>query len=213
MAQPQKNVPASTKLDQDVQAAQEALRLGERSRAYQLSLAATQSDPDNLKAWLVRAETAASLDEALACLNQANALDPTNPEARQKTYQTLQTLLKQDPFVLYLDETEDKYRVQSGEKINLIVPKDRSVPEPYPAKQPARVQLAYRWLWLALLGIIPAGLGAIIFAPLATFTALSINIGGTSRSNRIHSLMVIILSGALWLFGLLLGIILLVHLI
>jgi hypothetical protein len=213
MAQPQDYEKPNTRAQQALIDAEEALRQGDRSSAYQLSREATKNAPDNIKAWLIQAESAPTLDEAIACLNQANALQPLNSDLREKTYQTVWTLLKHNPFVLYLDETEDKYHVQSGEQISLVIPKDRSIPEPYPARQPARLQLAYRWLWLALFGIIPAGLGAIIFAPLAGLTALSMNFGSTSRSNRIHSLVLIILSGGLWLFGLLLSVILLVHLI
>jgi F0F1-type ATP synthase membrane subunit c/vacuolar-type H+-ATPase subunit K len=166
-----------------------------------------------INAWLMRAETASSVEEAVACLNQANALLPSDPEVKQKTYQIIQKMLKQDPFLEYLAESDNLYHVRSGGQLSLSVPKDRSVPEPYPAERPALLQSAYRWLWMAMLGLLLAGLGAMVFAPLAAVSAIGLNLRHPSRLIRIKSLVVLILSGSLWLCGLLLCVILLVHMI
>jgi len=95
----------------------------------------------------------------------------------------------------------------------LVVPKDRSLPEPYPAVRPILLQKAYRWLGLACLGMLLAGLGAMVFASLAAVAAVGLNLQPISRNDRIRSLVVLMLAGGLWLGGLLLGVILLVHLI
>jgi len=197
--------------------AEHAIRQGDRLLAYQLGLEATQIAPQDIRTWLMRAETAPSIEEAVACLNQANALLPSDAELSQKTHQMIQKLIKQDPFVLYLDETDNLYHVRSGERLTLSVPKDRSVPEPYPALRPVLLQHAYRWLWMAFLGLALAGLGALVFAPLAAISAVALNLIHPSRHSfrayRIQSLLVLILSGSLWLCGLLLFVILLVHII
>lgn len=191
--------------------AEDAARQGDRERAYQLSLKANRAAPDNLRTWLMCAETAPSVEEAVACLNRANALQPTDPETKQKTYQVVQKLLERDPFLLYLYETDDLYHVQNSQELSLVVPKDRSRPEAYPAEIPVLMQKAYRWLWLAVFGLLLAGLGAIVFAPLAAVSAIRLNMELPSKSHRIHSLMVVILAACVWLVGLLLSVILLVH--
>ena len=91
------------------------------------------------------------------------------------------------------------------------MPKDRSAPEPYPAERPAGLQKAYRWLWLALLSLPLAGLGGIVFAPLAAAAAVQLYYKAPTRANGIHSLVIIVLCGSLWLVGMLLGAITLVH--
>jgi len=201
----------STLLSEILRAAEGAARRGDRRRAYQLSLEATQIAPREINAWLIRAETASSIEESAACLNQANALLPSGAEVKQKTYQLVQKLLNQDPFLLYLAESEHLYHIRSGEQLSLSVPKDRSVPEPYPAERPALLQTAYRWLWMALIGLLLAGLGAMVFAPLAAVAAIGLYLRHPSKSIRIKSLVVLILAGSLWLCGLLLCVILLVH--
>jgi hypothetical protein len=168
---------------------------------------------ENLADCLGRARTAPSIEEAVACLNQANALAPSDPDVQQATHQIIRALLEQNPHLDYLDETSERYQVRSSERMALIVPKERSIPEPYPAAKPALVRWAQRFLWLALLGLLPAGLGAMLFAPLAAFSALGLNLTPMTRSSRILSLVLILLSSGLWLCGLLLGVILLMHLI
>ena len=66
---------------------------------------------------------------------------------------------------------------------------------------------------MALFGLLLAGVGAMVFATLAAVTAIGVNFKPLSNADRIRSLVVLILSGGLWLCGLLLGVILLVHVI
>jgi hypothetical protein len=125
----------------------------------------------------------------------------------------VRSLLVLDAFLLYLDESGDRYHVCHGVDQDLIIPKGRALPEPYPAQRPVLLRRAYLWLWWAGLGLLLAGLGAMIFASLAAGAALVLNIQPISRNDRIRSLVILILAGGLWLGGLLLGAILLVHLV
>jgi F0F1-type ATP synthase membrane subunit c/vacuolar-type H+-ATPase subunit K len=193
--------------------AEDAAKGGDRQRAYQLAREATQIAPGNVKAWLLCAQNAASLAETITYLNQANRLQPSDPDTKQITYQILQKLLEQDPFILYQTETDASYQVRSGEQLSLVVPKDRSIPQAYPTTRPARLQKAYQWLKIAILGLPLAGIGALLFAPLAAASAIGLYIEKPSKTNRIYSLVVLILASSLWLFGLLIGVILLIHLI
>jgi hypothetical protein len=143
----------------------------------------------------------------------ASAGDSAQGGARLLAGPAVRSLLAEDPFLLYLDETGDRYHVRHGVNQELVVPKDRSLPEPYPAVRPILLQKAYRWLGLACLGLLLAGLGAMVFASLAAVAAVGLNLQPISRNDRIRSLVVLMLAGGLWLGGLLLGVILLVHLI
>ena len=143
----------------------------------------------------------------------ASAAGANPPGDRPQAYPIVQRLLAIDPFLLYLDETGDVYHVRHGNGNALRVPKERNIPEPYPAGRPVLLQKAYRWLWMACLGLLLAGLGAMIFATLAAAAALALNHQPISRANRIRSMMVLLLAGGLWLGGLLLAVIMLVHLI
>ena len=129
------------------------------------------------------------------------------------TYQIVQKLLNEDPFLLYLDETDQIYHVRHSTDLDLLLHKNRSLPEPYPAMTPALLQKAYHWLWMACLGLLLAGIGGMVFAILAAAAAIGLNLQPIPRVDRIRSLVVLLLSGALWLGGLLLGAILLLHII
>jgi hypothetical protein len=129
------------------------------------------------------------------------------------TYQVVQTLLIEDPFLLYLDETDEIYHVRHSTDMDLLVHKNRSLPEPFPARRPVLLQKAYHWLWMACLGLFLAGIGAMVFAIMAAAAALGLNFQPISHADRIRSLVVLLLSGALWLGGLLLGAILLLHIL
>ncbi len=133
-------------------------------------------------------------------------------EPQESDYWAVKALLEQNPRLKYINETEDHYTVQSSEQLSLIVPKGRTAQEASSDGRPRRFRPVYRWLGLAALGLLPSGLGAIVFAPLAGLSALRLSFSPLSRTERIHSLVLILLSGSLWLCGLLLSIILLAHL-
>lgn len=137
---------------------------------------------------------------------------PTGPVEGEPP-EVVRKLIERDPFILYLDETDSFYQVRNGEQLQLTIPKDRAVPQAYPARRPKPLQQAYHWLGLAFLGLPLAGLGAIIFAPLAAAAAFRLYLQAASNANRIYSMTVILLAGGLWLVGLLLAVILLVHIL
>jgi sterol desaturase/sphingolipid hydroxylase (fatty acid hydroxylase superfamily) len=139
--------------------------------------------------------------------------DILQPESHPHTYEVVQELLAQDPYLLYLNETGDLYQVRHSTDLDLLIYKNRALPELFPARRPVLLRKAYRWLWMACLGLLLAGLGAMVFAMLAGAAALGLNFQPITKADRIRSLVVLILSSVLWLGGLLLGAIFLVHLI
>ena len=121
----QANTTETLEVNRLLKIAGRAAQAGERERAYHLSLQATQLAPWEPGAWLLRAELAPSIEEAIVCLNRANYLNPHDREGQWKTFQTLHRLLHRDPYLVYLDETEHLYRVANREYMTLNVPKKR----------------------------------------------------------------------------------------
>jgi hypothetical protein len=192
-------------------AARQAAVDGDRQRAYQLALKATQLYPQEIRAWLMRADLAQSPEETVVCMNRVNNLDPDNPIGQQKTYMLVQNMVKVDPFLAYQKESDHLYQVQNRDALALFVPKQRAVPSKYPNPGPKPLRRVYGLLSLALIGLLVAGLGAIVFAPLAAVMALWANRNPLSRADRIKSMIVILVAGIVWAFGVFLGWIFLHH--
>lgn len=184
---------------------------GKLDHAYHLSLQATQLFPREIGAWHLRARTAPSLEEKLVCLSRLYSLDPNFPHARENMHQALQTLLKQEPSLAYLDENEELYRVKSGLELFIIVPKYRSHHQTHPCKAETPTKPAFQWLNLALIGFFLAGLGAFLLAPIAAYKALKLQWQPLNRKDRIRSLIVLVLSTFLWAAALPLTALFLLH--
>ncbi len=199
--------------DKVINNARQALEAGNREGAYQLSLEATQQESDNKEAWLIRARTAASAEERLVCLSQAVRIDPNYPIAKQVLYTSLKSELEQDPFLAYLNETGQLYFVQNEEYLSLVVPKDRDVPESYPPERPPALKKAYRRLSWSVLGLALAGVGTLIFAPLAFRQAVSALGQPLVQPDRLRARLVAWLSILLIVISLSLAWLLIIHVV
>jgi hypothetical protein len=162
---------------------------------------------------LLRAEQAANRTEALTLLSQASSQGTIDPEHHQRAHSLLHSLLKTDPRLVYQKEDGQTYQVLTGEQITLVIRKDRQPDEEFTASWSPLLRLTYLCLCLAFTGLMLAGFGALLYAPLAVFFALALNIRPTSRQVRIHSLILVMLASGLWLIGLLLGSIFVMHLV
>lgn len=76
-------VPVADTTNELVRSGEQALASGERSRAYQAFVRATELAPRNEAAWLGRARACEDIDETLTCLEQALAINPDNMQARE----------------------------------------------------------------------------------------------------------------------------------
>ncbi len=172
---------------------------GEREKAYQLSLRATSLAPDEALAWYLRSQTAFSTEEKLMCLSRAYSLDPKHLETKKELRLAVHTLLKQEPFLAYVYETEELYQVRSGRDLLINIPKDRKFETPYLKKKPGLAQPAFRWLFLSLLALCLGGVGAVFFAPVAAFQALRLQASAPSEPERARLQIVFILAVIVWL--------------
>ena len=133
------------------------------------------------------------------CLSHAYSLDSNHPETKKELRTAVRTLLKQEPFLAYVYETEEYYQVQSGRDLLINVPKDRTFEPPYLRKKPGPGQPAFRWLSLAMRALFLGGVGAVLLAPVAAFQALRLQASAPSESERTRLLIVFILAVIIWL--------------
>jgi hypothetical protein len=195
-----------------VSEAQQALRKGLVHDAYALSLQATQAEPENAQAWLLRASLAASAEEKILCINRMNELGARHHDPHHLAFFALKEVLERDPFLAYAEETQELYRVHNAERTLLSIPKERSITAPYPPQEKSdALALPHRLLFLAILGLIFAGLGTLLFAPLAAWTALSGDRSQLNDSARIDSLVVAFTAAGLFILGALFSILFIMH--
>ncbi len=97
--------------------------------------------------------------------------DPQNPLGQFLTDKTIWTLLKQNPRLEYKVENEQVYVISDGADSSFVIPKDRNIPEAYIPKSQRPLDKAFVMLGWAFLGLALAGLGTLIFAPLAIIQA------------------------------------------
>ena len=176
-------------------------RQGKREKAYQSSLKATGLAPDEPRAWYARSQSAPSTEEQLMCLSRAYSLDPNYLDTQKELRAAVHTLLKQEPFLAYVHETEAFYQVRSGRDLLINIPKNRVFERPYLRKARGLAEPAFRWLTLSLLALFLGGVGAVLLAPFTAFQALRLQTVSGSRSDRIRLWIVFSLSVIIWLIS------------
>ncbi len=72
----------------------------------------------------------------------------------------------------YKSEDDGSFQVSRPDGVRLYVPKNRSVPQPFPDLPTRPLTPVFHLLALAFVGLAPAGLGAVVLAPLAMVWAL-----------------------------------------
>ena len=174
---------------------------GEREKAYQSSLRATSLAPDEPRAWYLRSQAASSTEEQLMCLSRAYSLDPSLSDTKKELRSAVQALLKQEPFLAYVHETDEFYQVRSGRDLLINIPKNRNSETPYLKKAPGLTRPAFRWLSLSLIALFLGGVGAVLLAPVAAFQALRLQATPVSQADRVRLWIVLILSMIIWLIA------------
>jgi len=154
-----------------------------------------------------------TLEESVTALNQVLDQNPGNAVARQALYETMQQLLRKDAFLAYQSETNAFYTIRTPAEFQFIHPKDRIVPEPFPAREFVPAKAATTWLGWSVVGLIPAGLGALVCAPLAILASVKLLHQPTSLIDRRRAWVILSLAIVLWLFALAFLFILTLHLV
>lgn len=192
--------------------AEQAIKDGNNRLAYELSLQATEAAPGYAAAWAMRSELAPSLAEKVACMNRLNELQPDHRGNHNRIFYFLNELFDRDPFLAYLDETNDLYHVINKDLMVLRIPKARAATELYPPQESSPLRAAYRWLSLALFGLLFAGIPTLIFAPFAAHSALNVADSPGPQAGRVHSIMVEVAAIILFAIGCFFTVLFLLHL-
>jgi hypothetical protein len=192
---------------------EKAIKEGKSQYAYELSLKATQATPQNIEAWLLRAALAPSLEERVICVNHLNELGTDHQDRHNIAFFTIKEWLDRDPFLAYLEETEELYRATNADHMVLSIQKRRAPVESSLPQASIRLKAAYRWLVIAIIGLMFAGIGTLIFAPLAALAAMLAGPSLQSRSDRLNSTIVLFLAIILFLIGSIFSLLFVLHLI
>jgi len=201
-----------TNVDAIITEIENSIRNAGGKDAYELSLRATQLAPDNVEAWMLRATLAPSLEERLICVNRLNELGADSQDRHNIAFFTLRELLDKNPFLAYLEETEQLYRVMNANHMVLSIPKKRSQDHSTARGHSGQLTSSYRLLAMALIGLMAAGVGTLVFAPLAALSAIRIGTTSQSHSERLRSTIVFVLSFLLFVIGAVFSILFMLHL-
>jgi hypothetical protein len=153
------------------------------------------------------------LEESVTTLNQVLELDPEDVVARQDLYETMQQLLQKDAFLAYQGETDVFYKVRTLSEFQFIHPKDRAIAEQFPPQDLPPARASIHWLGWAVVGLIPAGLGTLILAPLAVNSAIKLLKTNAEIIDRRRAWVVIGGAIVLWLIALIFIFIFVLHLV
>jgi hypothetical protein len=172
-----------------------------------MEIPTTTISPANL------AKTNETLEQSVTELNRILGLNPEDTVARQALYETMQRLLRKDAFLAYQGETNVFYKICTMAEFQFIHPKDRAMVEPFPPRESPPARTAINWLGWSVVGLIPAGLGTLVTAPLAMIAAVKLLRQQVAFGD--HRRAWIVLSGAivLWLIALVFIYILILHLV
>jgi hypothetical protein len=158
-------------------------------------------------------KAAGTLEDSVTALNQALVLNPENIVARQALYEIMQQMLRKDAFLAYQGETEVVYKIRTLGEFQFIHPKDRAMAELFPPQTSPPTRAAINWLGWSVVGLIPAGLGTLIFAPLAVIAAVKLLRQQTVLMDRRKAWVVISSASVLWLIALVFFFIFILHVV
>lgn len=147
------------------------------------------------------------------CVNHLNELAPGYQDRYNVAFFALKELLDKNPFLAYLEETEELYRVLNADRLVLSIPKKRAPVNSSPPEQPqpSPLRAAYRWLAISIVGLLLAGIGTVIFAPLAALATIRAQQSLRSHPERVSSMVVLIVAFLLFIIGVMFSILLILH--
>ncbi|HEY3310072.1 MAG TPA: hypothetical protein VGK00_00400 [Anaerolineales bacterium] len=205
----QENIPLE--VSQLLKDAEQSAHQGKRVKAYQSSLKATNLAPNEPMAWYLRSRSAPSSEEQLICLSRAYTLDPSFVAAKEELRLAVKGLLKQEPFLAYVHETEAIYQVRSSLGFLVNIPKNRAFEKPYLQQDPGALKPVLGWLYLTLAGLVLGGVGALVFAPITAFQALRLQSSTRPHGDQVRLWIVFIISVLIWLAAIPISLLLLIR--
>lgn len=163
-----------------------------------------------VEGYLARAASARDADERLDFLSRALALDPEHPLAVSQMTEAVRGRLAEDPSLAYVAEDDHLYLVRAASGHDLAVPKNRFASTTDLTESPI-LRRSRRWLACALVGLLPAGLGTLVCAPVAGVLATLAILQTRVTLERRRAVEVIVGAALLFVGSLALVILLLMH--
>ena len=97
-----------------------------------------------------------------------------SPRVHASLLRIVEEQLKRDPFVAFLAETDKHYVITFRNSRPIVIPKARTNRELFPPIQRTEGERVLGMVWWVALGLVPAGIGAIILSPWVVRRALRV---------------------------------------
>ncbi len=174
----------------------------EMERAREVFQRAVAADPSNADAWLRLSYATPDSYQALEYVQRAVELRPNDPAIQSGLRYILFNRFKQDPFVEFLAETDRDYVITLRGSRPVVVPKRRKRSEIFPPTKLSEGQRVAGMLgWMAL-GMLAAGAGALVLAPVVLRRAYRLlNTRGIEPIEQRRALLTLIFAAVLGLLG------------
>lgn len=165
-----------------------------------------------LETLLHQARTASNSDTALEYMQRAVDLQPDDPRVLSSVQLSVFNKLRSDAYLAFLAETDGRYVIQFRNSRPFTVPKARNEQQLYPPARRTDAERASSMMWWMILGLVPAGLGAIILSPFAIRSAVrALQHGPLDQHQYRTAWMAILIALVLGLLGVFFAALLLLH--
>jgi hypothetical protein len=139
---------------------------------------------------------------------------PDHPQVQESVQRSIFMKLKQDAFVAFVAESTKHYVIRFRNSRPVVVPKARTHQELFPALQRSEGERVLGLVWWVALGLVPAGVGALLLSPLVVYRALYlISQRGVDAREKRMAWMTVLLAGLLGLAGAFFTFLLILHVI
>lgn len=169
---------------------------------------------DNVEQWLEMSHQTRDPDAALDYAQRAADARPDDPRVQETVLQSVLGALHRDPFVAFVAENEKNYIITFRNSRPVVVPKVRAQPDIFPPSEQTDAERILGKVWWLLLGLIPAGIGAVLLSPILFFRAWAVaqNQSRNPYQQRL-ALLTCLLACVIGLVGTFFTLMLLLHLI
>ena len=141
-------------------------------------------------------------------------LSPDDPHVQESLQFHMFEILESDAFLAFLAETDKHYMITFRNSRPFAVPKGHELREIFPPPRYSDGRRALGLIWWMLLGLIPAGLGAVILTPITVRRAMKVlDHNHRNMQERRMAWIALILAAGLGLLGLFLTGLLVIHLL
>jgi hypothetical protein len=170
--------------------------------------------PDDVEALIRGSREAQNPEVALEYAQRAADIHPDHPLVQETVQRTVFTRLSHDAFLAFVAENSLHYVIRFRNSRPIVVPKARTHQEAFPTLKRTQGERVLGMIWWVMLGLVPAGLGAVLLAPMVAYRALYVLTGSAvpAREKRM-AWLTILLAGVLELAGAFFTFLLILHLI